>query len=247
MRIPSKITPDCILESISELRFTSKIPEEAVFGSIYGHFKNRFTNFENLQTLQIPEQIRKSDSNLIYAPLYKLNFDDIFIQIGPRSLSFHSTDKYIGWTAFSNRIHELISEILKLDIIENVQRVGIRYINYFETKTILKDSNLSLNFNKFSLQPTAHSIILNYSKQDIGLTLRIYENANVSINKKGSFDNKVGSVIDIDSFINNPNLTMNDANKLMGLLTRTHEAEKELFFSLLSDNFIKQHNPEYQD
>lgn len=247
MKIPSKITPDCILESISELRFTSKIPEEAVFGSIYGHFKDRFTNFENLQTLQIPEQIRKSDSNLLYAPLYKLNFDDIFIQIGPRSLSFHSTEKYIGWTAFSNRIHELISEILKLDIIENVQRVGIRYINYFETKTILTESNLSVNFNNFNLQPFAHSIILNYSKQDIGLTLRIYENATVSINKNTSLENKLGSVIDIDSFINNPNLIKNDPEKLMGLLTRTHEAEKELFFSLLSDNFINKHNPEYQD
>ena len=70
MQIPKKITPCPILEAIVEIRFEPEEPDDAIFGIIYNQFKKSFPEIEKLPILQIPDQFRSKDPNLIYKPHY---------------------------------------------------------------------------------------------------------------------------------------------------------------------------------
>ena len=52
---------------------------------------------------------------------------------------------------------------------------------------------------------------------------------------------KKGSVIDIDTYIENSNIK----NNMKELIEEGHIAQKELFFSLLKPEFLQELNPEY--
>jgi uncharacterized protein (TIGR04255 family) len=246
MKIPVKITPDMILEAIIEIRINPIIPDDAVFGAIFGNLRSEFSGYETLQALQIPEAIRKSDSNLIYAPLYKLQHDDILLQIGPRVITFNNPNKYLGWDALSGHIHNLLEKIFELKIIKSIERIGLRYINFFPDMKILEEANLRVDFPNFKPSPNSHNIRIEYRQDDITTILQVLENATVSQNKTG-MNARTGSIVDIDCFKLQNNTDNNDLSNLMSILVKAHQIEKELFFSLLKPDLVKKMNPEYED
>ena len=56
--------------------------------------------------------------------------------------------------------------------------------------------------------------------------------------------NKEGSIIDIDTYVDDPKFTAD--KQLIELLDSEHEIIKNLFFSLLKPEFLKTLNPEYE-
>ena len=91
-----------------------------------------FPKVENLPILQLPEPLRMGDPNLRFKPHYKVHNGSISIQIGPDVLAISSFPKYIGWAEFSTILFDILTRIEKINIIKNVSRIGIRYINFFE-------------------------------------------------------------------------------------------------------------------
>ena len=89
MDIPKKITPCPIIESILEIRFNTKIPSEAIFGMVYSRIQGRFfPNMEKLPILQIPDQLRSNDPNLMFRPTHKLYKDNLLISDRSKSFCF---------------------------------------------------------------------------------------------------------------------------------------------------------------
>jgi len=66
MSIPKKITPCPIIDSTIELRFQTSVEPGAVFGIVYNAFKKEYPNVEKMPILNVPEQIRLVDPNLIH-------------------------------------------------------------------------------------------------------------------------------------------------------------------------------------
>jgi uncharacterized protein (TIGR04255 family) len=151
MKIPKKITPCPIMEAILEIRFSSIIPEDANFGIIYDKFKDSFSKVEKLPILQLPDQIRSSDSNLIHKPHYKLFSDEFIIQVGPKVFSLVTVGEYPGWDKYFSSINEVFGVLFKLNIIENVNRMGLRYVNIFKDMNIFEKSNLKMSLKKTEL------------------------------------------------------------------------------------------------
>ena len=54
---------------------------------------------------------------------------------------------------------------------------------------------------------------------------------------------EIGSIIDIDTFIENENLTIPDIKS--SFLERSHFEQKKLFFGILKKEFLASLNPEY--
>lgn len=233
-KLPKLIEKCPILEATMEIKFKTNLPSNAVFGIIYGNLRSEFRKVENLPLLQIPESVRKTDPALRQKPLYRISNDEFIIQIGPEVLSISSTLNYVGWTRFSNKIYSILDNLQELKIIKNIERVGIRYINFF-------DQNI---FDKIKLE-----INLSGNKLVEGLsTLRTVVPSGkftsiVQISNDAMANNKKGSIIDIDchkikglqDFFKNKKEIINEA----------HLKEKELFFSLLKEDFIKELLPKY--
>jgi len=72
MKLPLKISPCPIVEALLEIRFTTVIHPDAVFGLFYNALKSDFPKVDNLPILQIPDALRATDPNLKYKPLYKI-------------------------------------------------------------------------------------------------------------------------------------------------------------------------------
>jgi uncharacterized protein (TIGR04255 family) len=236
--LPKKISPCPIVEAIVEIRFETPFPENAIFGIIYNEFKEEYPKAIPLPILDLPETIRQQDDALRYKPYYRIPSKDgnFLLQVGSRVLSLsNKTTEYIGWTAFSKELKQLIERVEKLAIMDTCKRVGIRYINAFDFN-ILEQINLSLHFNNEKFSNISTSLRFNIPVDGFLSTLQIVNNA--QIKKDEEFT--VGSVIDIDTYIENPK------NALYETIKSGHVAEKKLFFSLLKKDFIQEKlNPEY--
>ena len=234
MNLPKKITPCPIVDSVVEIRFSSKVPASAVFGMVYNVLKKDYPTFENLPILQIPEPIRLSDPNFKYKPLYKLSNRETIIQLGNDVISISQSPIYQGWEKYSTEIFKVFKTINDLGIIEDVIRLGIRYSNFFRLD-IFDYINLNINLNneEFKLKNTLfRSEFIDGSWVN---TLQVTNMAN--------FNNINGSIVDIDTHTESElGKFFSNMEKLIG---EGHESEKNLFFNLLKKDFLKSLNPEY--
>ena len=234
MELPKKIDPCPIVDALVEIRFSTKINPNAVFGVIYSVLEKHLGEIEKLPILELPDQIRSSDPSLKYRPHYKSASNGLIIQIGPNVLTISSHPEYIGWQAFSEKIFDLLEELNRGDIIERVERLGIRYINFFEND-IYEEANLQVNIKNEPIAYNNTVIRTEISQGNYSSTLQVANNASNS--------GQNGSVIDIDTHINTGLDTFFHDKKV--IINEAHEKEKKLFFSLLKPEFLNSLNPKY--
>ncbi|MGI0011225.1 MAG: TIGR04255 family protein [Nitrosopumilaceae archaeon] len=238
MRIPKRITPCPIIEAIVEIRFEPEMPADAVFGVLYNEFKSEYKKVEKLPILQLPEFVRTQDPDLKIQPYYKLLRDNFILQIGPGVLSVVNVNQYIGWPVFSTRILDTLWRVNKLELVAKVTRLGIRYINFFESNIY---ENINLKF-MLSDQPFIAEQITFRSTLTAGkfmANLHILNNGNITTNDVS----KSGSLIDVDAYIQDEKEI--DFSNIESLLEEGHLEEKQLFFRLLKEDFLQKFNPEY--
>jgi len=240
LKLPKKITPCPIVESVIEIRFDSEIPPGAIFGVIYDSFKDIFPNEPvNLPILQLPEQIRNNDPNLLYKPHYRISDETFLFQIGPKSISLINKDEYVGWNNLSPKTTECFQKVKDLQIIKNTKRFGIRYINFFEGLDIYDKINLKLLLNEKTLESDKIFVKTSLNSGDFTRDLKISNKSEI----EQSGNKKLGSIIDIDVYLKENGNTIID--QFDSILKDAHTKEKELFFSLLKEDFLKEFNPEY--
>ncbi len=238
-KLPKRISPCPIVEAIVEIRFTSEVLPDAIFGIIYQDFRNEFPGpVEKLPILQLPEAIRSNDPNLIYQPYYKLSSGDLILQVGPRVASLSNVRNYMGWEIFSQKIKEAFLKFEKLKIIRNVERSGVRYINFFKLD-IFDNINLQVILNGSPLKALQTTLKAEIGDGKFINRLQIVNNAQASI------ENEIikGSVIDIDTF--SEGISGSFFGEMEFLLEEGHNIEKKLFFVLLKPEFLNTLNPEY--
>lgn len=239
MDIPIKITPCPIVDSTIELRFETEIDHSAVFGMVYSAFRDKTKKTEHLPVTQIPEAIRFKDPNLLHQPHHKLSYDNFAIQVGPSAISLGNVGEYIGWRDFLKEATSVFQKFGEIGIAKKILRLGLRYINYFESD-IFDKIDLSIMQREKALKTDNMFIRVEIKRNDFVNTLQVANNATVTSRGK----TRVGSIIDIDTFTTSAldNLFVNVSTRLIDV----HEEEKKLFFSLLKPDFLDTLNPEYK-
>lgn len=79
MRLPLKIDPCPIIDALVEIRFSTTIHPNAVFGLLYNALQTDFSKVENLPILQWPEAVRSSDPSLQFKPHYKISSKEFVV------------------------------------------------------------------------------------------------------------------------------------------------------------------------
>lgn len=238
MKIPKKITPCPMVEAIVEVRFESTSPGDAIFGIVYNAFKEDFPDFDKLPILQLPEQIRSTDENLIFSPNYKLSAGNYILQVGPKVFSISNVNEYVGWEVFYEEIRRKFRKLYELKIIKETIALSFRCINIFPGINIFEKSDFCMTLQKDRLV------------NDINLLIRLPSNGFVNVLRMvsqadlttASGKNLRGSVIDIDTKFIAKSIDCNDVEKI---ISDGHLEEKKLFFSVLGVEYTKTLNPEY--
>ena len=245
MKLPKEISPCPIIDTVIEIRFESTMPKEAkeaIFGIIFNEFNDRYPSLEKLPILQIPEAIREADPNFKYQAYHKLSNDDFILRIGPNVISLGSSltegREYIGWEKFLTEIEYILSKIEELKFIKKFERLGIRYINYFNDD-IFNNIAIGLFSGDKPLESKSAIIGIEVEKNDFTNQIQITNKA------KGNIGGRElsGSIIDIDTYIE----IINEISfkEIIQLIKDGHQVEKELFFGTLETDFISTLNPKY--
>ncbi|MBI2269018.1 MAG: TIGR04255 family protein [Bacteroidetes bacterium] len=233
IKIPKKITPDPIIDSIVELRFKPVINKDEVFGKIFSELNN---SFQIYQPSQIPK-IRIQDNVFAYVADATISNQDYSIGIGSNVISFNCKDGYKGWGNYFALIKSVLLRISEKGIIEQIERIGVRYINFFsEIEVITKHLNLFIDYSRKNEYVTKRTSFITEISQGI-FSHRINIADGAILNKKS------GSLIDIDTSTNE--IKSNISEDLFNQIEACRIEEKKLFFTLLKEDFIEKFNPEY--
>jgi uncharacterized protein (TIGR04255 family) len=237
MRLPNKINPCPIVESIIELRFEPEVPDDAIFGLIHREINDEYEH-QKLPILDLPDYVRKNQPNLKFKPYYKFSNETHVINLGPRVISLIKKEPYKGWNSFSQNAKSIFSKLSRLEIVRKTERLGLRYINFFDGDIYDKvNLSLTLGNERFIKEDTYIKNVFEESGHKI--ILQVGNNANLNRNGKAG----KGSLLDVDVHLEKmPNeFLINSENTL----NKVHKTEKRIFFKLLNDSFIKKLNPQY--
>ena len=232
-----------IVEAIVEIRFTSSLPADAVFGVIHAQLKEEYPDHKELPIMQLPAEIRKQETSLIHQAYYQLSgANPLLIGIGPKVISvgyakYHANKitAYPGWTDY---MASEASHVIKLTLDAlpkvKVERLGIRYKDFFKSINIFDGTEPSFEFP----QRTTQSLMVKTSIVDDDMVhgVTISNSANINIHTEGKVEIENGSILDIDTAIDKIQENMFDDIK--SLLTRVHDANKELFYEILKRGFV---------
>ncbi|MCK4797503.1 MAG: TIGR04255 family protein [Spirochaetes bacterium] len=241
-KLPKKILKCPIAESILEIRYNSEIPTDAIFGIIYAAIKNKFKDSKpiTLPILQLPESVRKKDPNFIYQAHHRLVNNNLSVSIGPKVVTFNNSSPYIGWKKWSDYIINVLNDIKQTNVINIVERIGLRYINFFDIN-ILEKANLKIDINNDILKDESTSLRTEIIDSNFIKILHIGNSVNISVNNIA----KNGSIIDIDCITNLNDNENKFFNNYKDIFEEAHKKEKELFYSLLKESFIQELEPIY--
>ena len=240
-RMPLRLEKCPLVDALIEIRFESSIIGSAKFGIIYNLIRNDYKGpVTNLPILQVPEQIRKNYPNLKFKPLYRIEAEKYIIQIGDDVLCISSKIPYTGWGEFSSRTIELIKKISGENIINRVLRIGHRYVNFFEGDIMDK---LTISKPTISGYQT-NNILVRTEIRDCDDFIDTVQITNSAMYKSPfNTDTLLGSLIDIDSFKEYGNNYF--LENLESEINKVHTCEKNMFFSLLTEEFLNSLNPVY--
>lgn len=241
--IPIKLNPTPIVSAVVEIKFTPLVPNEAVFGIIYPLLASQYTQLNKLPILQVPNDIRDRDPNLIFVPHYEF-FDKnekLKILVGPRvvAIVFNKTDnnEYPGWTEYiENKVLDVNEKIFKSKIIRKIERLAIRYTDFFQSNIFEHTKYQVSSDNKSNLGIDEKiQIARNFKEDDFTHNIVISNNSEFIMNSKREF----GSIIDIDTYIENTeNTSIDFESGYSDLLKKCHILNKNQFFDILKKDYV---------
>lgn len=241
---PTNLKNPPIIESVVEIKFNSSLPDEVVFGVFYSLLKDDgYDKIEELHTAKIPKEIMEHEPSLKFAPHYVLKSDEkpLSLLIGPKVLVFKyqkyqdSTMEYPGWHKYIyGEIIRILSKLTQVNHITEVIRVGLRAIDFIEDD-IFNNLKISINMTGRALEGLDKSFRFNIKEEDFENTIAI-SNSSVLVIKGNTHK---GSTIDIDTSIENK--VDNDIQSYLSeVIKNGHEMNKNIFFSLLKDEYIEE-------
>lgn len=240
-KIPKKITPDGIKESIIEVKYTSKLPFEVIIGLLFNALDDTY-----FYTNNNPKSSRLGEI------AYLFYNDHILIKITPGSIIFDCASKYVSWDIFIREIRKALDQMSSVDFFEEFTRVGVRYISEYNhelEKCIdfkIESSVLeNVKCESYSFNTEFHIdefiVILNI-KNNLPRLKKNSENLEFANSHSQSSLVRV-SVVDIDVILEN--LHEKNISVVCEHLESAHNKEKQIFFKFLKPDYLATLNPEY--
>jgi uncharacterized protein (TIGR04255 family) len=241
MKLPKKITPDRIRDSIVEVRYNGKVPHEVAIGMFFKSLDDTYTYanrpFGKSSKENIPSELNFPFGNPL--PIFPNLFHNskIKIQLLPGSIVFNCLNEYILWDNYKNEIQHALNQMLNAGVVDKFTRVGLRYITEYPNEDLNNCVKFTFTFGMPQLKSDAYSFQAEYRLDEHRIVLRLKNN----LAKK----NQVSPISTIDIDVIKENLNIVNSQQLFVELDDLHLKEKEVFFSLLKEDFLENLKPEY--
>ena len=241
--LPGKITPDNLKDTIVEYRFLSDTPVEVLSGLVYTELKDSFQLLPRLSSSAIWQLDPQRSIQLGAQEGIQFVNDHVKIQLGDHLLVFNSLDKYPGWKRYFNCIEGVIKNLFEKYLIKSVSRIGLRYISEYPEMSVF---DVMKERPVLSL-PHGRGQNITYRTEIRNEHYTIVLNVADRVAKQGAIpDESFFSLIDVDVFkvLSQP---QPNVEAVLNTTEYLHKIEKEVFFGILKEDYIKTLNPEYHN
>jgi uncharacterized protein (TIGR04255 family) len=246
MLLPKKITPDSIREAVVEIRYISNISPEVLIGMFYQAFdKTWYYTNRPLQQPAVPSNVVQEMTIKIGSDSFLFN-DKISIRLLPNSFVFTClNNKYIGWEQYEAEITKALKIFDSTKRIKHWTRVGFRYISEYPHKDLRDCFNFSFTFGLPDVQSQSTAFRSEFEYKNSKVILNLNNKVPVMVQNPSTKQSQIipTSITDIDVITGNLKLTTID--ELLNVIRDCHTKEKELYFGIIKDDFLKSLNPQY--
>lgn len=246
MDLPKKIKPDNLVETIVELRMKPLCPSELWAGMISEHIKK--LGYKYIPAPQFSVRLDENGKMAFSVEGRKDNTTQgIFIKdylrfvMQSNTLSFNcNIGHYVGWDIYQDEIKKVIVAIQECNIAKEFNRAQIRYISEYQDVDIIDYINGSIMINSNDIGIFRNQEIkLNRTDGNTKIFVSLVNKTRrTNVNGEEYFS----STFDINIY---ENFNSSDSKELIELLNKIHKIEKETFFGLLKEDFLKSLYPEY--
>lgn len=240
VKAPKRLNKNPLIDAIAEVRFSSNVPPDTIVGLVYGAIKDDFGAPEPLPILQVPAALRDQDPNLRYQACYRFQREGHTLMLGPRNVAL-STVPYVDWNSAEPRLNEVLMKLDQAKLFQRIERVGLRYVNFFEKLNVIERSTLKLEVGGKSIADQSITLRAERKENECIVITQIINNASL-VGPQA----KVGSIIDIDVVTEKVAVdTKLLSQSLLKVFTEANKLADKAFFSLLTSDFINEFEPEF--
>jgi uncharacterized protein (TIGR04255 family) len=245
MSLQKKLNPDNLKDTLVEIRYSSGIPQELTLGFVlsvlaplgftYAPVPNQNFNISLNENQQVAFGFAGSVSGFFIK-------DKVRVQFINSQIAFNCiADNYVGWDNYSQIITAVIDNLLQKQIIRNFNRVSVRYISEFPNLEIFPNIKGNIDISQTGLKLKNSILRLVDESQNIKTVVSLTNQA-----KRVSQNQQIieASLVDVNVF-ENVNPPINNLAELKTKLDAVHLKQKEIFFGLISDEFLQTLTPEY--
>lgn len=233
-RIPKRISPCNLIDTYVEFKFKTDFNSDLLLNLIRDHKENAI--------IEIPYGIGYDNNNT--QKYYTIEEKGIRFLIKGGELCINIIGEYPGWGNYKKHIESLVFHISDRVSYTNVR---LRYVSKWRNIRILDHIDGTIHLDQFEqlFKQTEFSFPARYASDipDQNVVARV--TLKDSIKENG----EEFSLVDIDLSSDIPNdkdaeSAPNPVNAIR-CLNELHIAEKDMFFKLLSEDFINSLNPEW--
>ena len=241
MKIPKKISPDNLKDTVIQILFNPGVAPELVLGAFNFGLSD---TFKFVASLPAKKGIKVSANDGIFLESiqkgYFLDMKELVkVDITSNSISFNTFKDYIGWDSYLPVISNTLTKLFEIGLIKEINRIGIRYISQFDNTNLFENLNMTLSIDVPNKVFEATQVRSEFSDNNYKVIMTL-------INKiKNTENNKEinTSIIDIDVIQLFDNLK--EAKTAINAIEEGHQKQKHTFFTLLKPAFLETLNPEY--
>ena len=236
-RLPKKISPNPLISSTIEIRFSSTLSSDETLSAIRPKFDREFPN---LQKRNLPIE-KENIPELEYTAEYILSNDDYLVFIDKNVIAFENKREYPLWDNYYQMIKRNLQLLSDTITINKIIRIGLRYVSSFDVVEKLSDSfkfGFDAPLPDYKLENELFRTQL--SNKEINILLHLVKNAQIEQNDS----NQKRTLVDID-ISQSTYLPFSIGDTLFTIIQKLHTEEKKLFFSLLREDFLEKLNCEY--
>ena len=246
LKIPKRLKKEPLLEAIWELRFKSieSIPVgEILPGILYQAMQKDYPVFTRLPVPDFPPDLLVQNPDLRYMVKVRLESTTtpFIIQIGPQIVSLNCRRPYAGWGQFKNKILELVSVLKNTNLIGHPERLALRYLDLLQVRERSLLSCLRIKIDLAGDLITDCPLHLR-TEQHKNSLLHVLQVTSPSVVQVTPDKKETGILVDLDVAYKQPDHIFENMDKMIETL---HDASKQRFFELLTEDALKLMEPEY--
>jgi len=215
-------------------------------GVLFGQLDPKPT-IQRLPAAEIPQPIRASDPNLVFAPVIRLDWREFTISFGERNLVIGCKLPYPKWPRFKEAILDIVAKVARVGIAGPVERYSLKYVNLIQAPTFaeqVQKIRMEIKLGDVQIDDDHMSLQVHRKEGDIIHILSVVTGAQGQMPDGNVVS---GALVDVDSIraVSVPNFGQFVAS-FEPSLEELRQANKAKFFGCLTDATIQEMGPIYE-